>query len=247
MQDMTAPETRLLPVEPAGTYPLDALKNSLGERKFNQRPYLFEQGDYDVAIVTPILKYRLSEGARLQAQEQKEKRATRTTRAIQGTFRPLDDLRNWAEYAGEYRPVIQIEASPRLGRARWAPFDFRRLTSPNPYALRMNFKADFYRMKLFCGAQEIEPIHPGKVPTELDYHTQSYEITDASFVGLYSYSYDAISPGCPAVTLQLFSEAEPDKPVSKVLDAKTVARIAADFEPVRKAQRQLKTEAGAAR
>jgi hypothetical protein len=111
----------------------------------------------------------------------------------------------------------------------------------------MQFQADFYRMKLFCGTQEIEPIHPGKFATELDYHTAEYEISDATFNGLYSYPYDAISSSCPTVTLQLFSEKEPDKPAIKVLDAKTVARVTADFEPFRKAQAELSTEAGAAK
>ena len=113
----------------------------------------------------------------------------------------------------------------------------------NPNAVRMKFKADLYRMKLFCGTQEIEPIQPGRVSMELDYHTQEYEISDATFEGLYSYPYDAISSSCPTVTLQLFSEKEPDKPVTKVLDAKTVARVTADFEPFRAAQGKLQTEA----
>jgi S1-C subfamily serine protease len=246
LRDLTPPEARLLPVEPVGTYPLDALKSSLEARKFDEGPYIFRQGDYDVAIVTPILKYRLAEGARLRAQQEKEKRTTRTTRAIQGTFRPLDDLKDWAEYAGEYQPLIQIEASPQLGPDFGLKLD-RKKFRENPYARRMKFRADFYRMKLFCGAQEIEPIHPGRVSTELDYHTQQYEIADATFTGLYSYPYDAISSSCSSVTLQLFSEKEPDKPVAKVLDAKTVARVAADFEPFRKGQGELRTEAGAAK
>lgn len=247
LRDMTAPESRLLPVEPGGTYPLDALKTSLEVRKFDESPYIFRQGDYDVAIVTPILKYRLAEGSHLTEQQEKEKRTTRTTRAIQGTFRPLDDLKDWAEYAGEYKPVIQIEASPRLGLALGPRFDLKKLDPKNANTRRLKFKADFYRMKLFCGTLEIEPIHPGKVASELNYHTQAYEIADATFEGIYSYPYDAISSSCPAVTLQLFSEKEPDKPVSKVLDAKTVARIAADFEPLRKGQPESKSKTGAAK
>ena len=56
--------------------------------------------------------------------------------------------------------------------------------------------------------------------------------------GVYSYPYDAISPSCGKVTLQLFSEKEPDAAVSKILDAKTIGRVAADFEPFRKGQAQ---------
>ena len=243
MRDMTPPEARLLPVEPGGTYPLNALKTSLEAKKFDQGPYLFRQGDYDVAVVTPILKYHLSEGSRIAAQQQKERRTTRTTRAIQGTFRPLDDMKDWAEYAGEYKPVIQIEASPRLGVDFRPKFDLKRLNPDNANAKRLKFKADFYRMKLFCGTKEIEPIQPGKAASEIDYHTKSYEIADATFSGIYTYPYDAISPECSSVTLQLFSEKEPDKPVTKVLDARTVARVAADFRPFREAPSESRTDA----
>jgi S1-C subfamily serine protease len=247
LRGMTPPDARLLPVEPAGAYPVNAIKSSLEEsRKFDESPYIFHQGPYDVAIVTPVLKYRLAEGARLREREEKEKRTTRTTRAIKGTFRPLDDLKSWTEYTGEYKPVIQIEASPQLGRDMGLKLDVKKFRK-NPKAMRMKFKADFYSMKLFCGAQEIEPIHPGRVSTEIDYHTAEYEIADSTFMGLYSYPYDAISSNCSEVTLQLFSEKEPDKPVIKVLDAKTVARVAADFDPFRQAKGDSSTVAGAAK
>jgi S1-C subfamily serine protease len=245
MRDMAAPVAGLLPVEPAGTFPLDALKSALEARKFDEDPYVFRQGDYDVAIVTPILKYRLTQSSRMKEQAEKEKRTSRTERAIKGTFRPLDDFKNWADSLGEYKPVIQIEASPRLGRDIGLHVDLSRLKKKNANAVRMKFKADFYRMKLFCGTREIEPINPGKAAKEIDYHTSSYEIADATFVGVYLYPYDAISSDCSDVTLQLFSEKEPDKPVSKVLDAKTVARVTEDFQPFRKQVSGSRTAAGA--
>jgi hypothetical protein len=189
----------------------------------------------------------LAEGSHLREQQEKEKRTTRTTRAVRGTFRPLDDLKDWAEYAGEYEPVIHIQASPRLGPDVGLKLDLKKLDPKYGDARRLKFKTDFYRMKLFCGTREVEPIHPGKVANELNDNTRSFEIADATFVGLYSYPYDAISSACPSVTLQLFSEKEPDKPVSKVLDAKTVARIATDFEPLRKGQPESKSKTGAAK
>jgi S1-C subfamily serine protease len=243
MRDMKTPTARLLPVEPAVTFPVDALKSSLEARKFDESPYVFRQGDYDVAIDTPILVYQVNERYRLKEMAQKEKRTTRTARAIKGTFRPLDDFKNWADSLGAYKPVIHIEASPRLGRDIGLKFDSKRLKNPN--AMRLKFKTDFYRMKLFCGTQEIEPITPGKGPMEIDYHTQSYEISDATFRGFYTYPYDAISPECSSVTLQLFSEKEPDKPVIKVLDAKTVERVAADFKPYRETLKESRTKTSA--
>jgi S1-C subfamily serine protease len=234
MRDMTMPDGRLLAVEPGGTFPLSALKQSLEEkRKFDVSPYIFRQDDFDVAIVTPILKYHLSQSSRVAAQEEKERRTTHATRAIKGTFQPLADMKDWEEYTGEYRPEILIEASPRLGADIRPKLDLKRLDPGNPHPVRLKFKSDFYRMKLFCGTKEIEAFQPDKAPFELNYHSSAVEINDASFIGFYTYPYDAISPECSSVTLQLYSEKEPDRPIIKLLDAKTIERVAADFKPYR--------------
>jgi hypothetical protein len=103
----------------------------------------------------------------------------------------------------------------------------------------MKFKTDFYRMKLLCGQKEIQPIQPGKIASVLNVHNPFVNVTDATYEGFYAYPYDAISSDCEKVTLQLFSEKEPDKPETKILDPKTVAQVVTDFEPFRKGQIEL--------
>jgi S1-C subfamily serine protease len=247
LRELTPPTAKLLPVDPPGSYPVDALKSSLEAKKFDETPYEFREGAWDIAVVTPILKYHLTEAVRLREQKEKERRTTRSTRAIEGTFRPLDDLKGWEEYAGEYKPVIQIEVSPRLGPD--IGFNFHRpdRNQKSSSARRLKYRSDFYSMKLFCGTQEIEPIHPGKVPVELEYHTKEFEISDASFQGIYTYPYDAISPSCGTVTLRIFSEKDPQQPTVKTFDAKTIARVESDFAPIRQAQDRLSSEAAGAK
>jgi S1-C subfamily serine protease len=249
MRDTQPPEPTLLPVEPTGSYPIDALKASLQEEKFDERPYVFGQGNYDVAIITPILKYHLAEGGAVRAQKEKEKRTKKGAEAIQGTFQPLDELRNWAEYIDEYRPVILIEANPRLRETFMSALGRGMAASGGIYGgpAKMRFKTDFYRMRLLCGDKEIQPILPGKVADVLDVHNPFVNVTDATYEGIYSYPYDAISPTCGTVTLELFSEKEPNKPVGKTLDAKTVSRIAIDFEPFRRGQIQVTPEPNSAK
>ena len=86
-------------------------------------------------------------------------------------------------------------------------------------------------MRLKCGEKEVEPIHPGKAATVANAHNAFVNVTDATYVGFYSYPADAISPACGRVALELFSEKEPDKPAVKELDSKTVQRIWNDFQP----------------
>lgn len=233
MGDSTLPSARYLPVEPTDAYPLDPLKETISAEKFNRHPYLFSEAGFDVAMVTPVLKYRLEKEVQLAAAKEKGKRTKKHEAAVQNTFEPLRDLRGWAEYAGQYKPVLLIEAEPQLRETFWSAFGRGLAASGGNYGgpARLKYKTDFYRMKLLCGGKEVEPIHPGKAATVANAHNFFVNVTDATYVGIYTYPADALQPSCGEVTLELFSESEPDKPHIKVLDSKAVERIWADFQP----------------
>jgi hypothetical protein len=186
--------------------------------------------------MTPVLKYSLKMRADVEAAKEKSKRTRGSKTAIQGTFQPLDDLHSWAEYVGEYQPVIQIRATPKL-RETFGSALMRGMTAQNGISTipaKMRFKTDFYKMRLMCGGQEIEPILPGKVAKVVDVRNHFVNVTDASYEGLYTYPPEAISASCGEVTLELYSEKRPESAKVKVLDRKTIDRVWTDFEPYRK-------------
>jgi hypothetical protein len=82
----------------------------------------------------------------------------------------------------------------------------------------------------FRGA-EVQPLFPGKVERVLDERNPLVNVTDATFDGLYKYSANAITAKCGTVTLQLFSEREPDHAKEKDLDQKTINAVVSDFAP----------------
>ena len=233
MKDVAMPGVRLLPVEPTDTYPLDALKETISGEKFNRHPCLFSESGFDVAMVTPVLKYRMREAVQLAAAKEKGKRTKKHEAAVQNTFEPLRDLRGWEEYAGEYKPVLLVEAEPQLRETFLSALGRGLAASGGSCGgpARMKYKTDFYRMRLLCGGKEVEPIHPGKAATVANAHNAFVNVTDATYVGIYSYPADALQPSCGEVVLELYSEKEPDKPNRKVLDSKAVERIWADFQP----------------
>ena len=57
---------------------------------------------------------------------------------------------------------------------------------------------------------------------------------DTTFQGRYVYLPDAMSPACGGVVLEIFSEKDPNAPVTKPVEAATVERVWADLEPYRK-------------
>jgi S1-C subfamily serine protease len=233
MSDGTLPSARYLPVEPTDTYPLDSLKETIGAEKFNRHPYLFSEASFDVAMVTPVLKYRMEEAVQLAAAKEKGKRTNKHDAAVQNTFEPLRELRGWAEYVGEYKPVLLIQAEPQLRETFMSALGRGLAASGGIYGgpAHLKFKTDFYRMKLLCGGKEVEPIHPGKAATVANAHTAFVNVTDATYVGIYTYPADALQPSCGEVALELYSEKDPDKPNRKVLDSKAVERIWSDFHP----------------
>ena len=232
MKTDSKPSANILPSFPTDTYPIEALKASANIEKFKLDPYIFGLGDYDVAIVTPILKYR-GLATEVKAGKEKERRNRKHAQAAQGTFQPLDDLKDWEEYVGEYEPVLVIQASPKLKESFLSAFSRGMAASHGyiPGPAKLHFKTDFYRMRLLCGTQEVKPLFPGKIQRIVNEHDAMANITDATFDGLYKYSADAINEKCLTVTLQVFSEKEPDKPKEKVLDKKTISAVIADFGP----------------
>jgi hypothetical protein len=239
MHDVTKPDGRLLPVEPIDAYPLEAIKEAIQVEKFDTKPYVFGAGDYDVAMVTPVLIYRERERGKFEAAKEKAKRTHKKPEAVKDTFQPLQDLKSWEEYIGEYRPVLLVQASPKLRETFWSAFGRGLAAYGGGYGgpARMKFKTDFYKMRLLCGSSVVEPIHPGKVARVIDAHNYFVNVTDATYDGFYSYPADAISPSCGQVTLELYSEKDPNKPTVKALEPKTINRVWNDFDPYRQAHK----------
>jgi len=236
---VTRPPATLLPVEPPTPFPIDAIKETLLVEKFDAKHYGFGMGDFEVAVITPPYRYRMEREGEIQAAKQKEKRTKKNESAAEGTFRPLDDLRNWAEYIGEYKAVLMIRAMPKLRETTGSAFRRGLIggLSNTGYGgpATMHFKTDFYKMRLQCGNKEVTPIQPGKVAHVVDVRNYFVKASDATYEGFYTYPPDAISPSCGQVTLEMYSEKNPESAVKKALDEKTIAKVWEDFAPYREA------------
>jgi S1-C subfamily serine protease len=231
MAGMQKPLAKLLAVDPTDTFPLAAIKEVAEAKKFDASRYVIGIGDFTVTLLTPTLKFRMETEAEREAAKTRGKR-NKKEGAVQGTFRPFEDIRGWREYVGDYKPILLIRATPALGESFWGAVG--RGMAAN-YGIRvqakLRFKTDFYKMRLMCGDKEVEPIHPAKIAHILSESNYLISIKDATYEGFYSYPADAISERCGKVTLEMYSEKKPNEGKVKVLDVKTVTKIAADFAP----------------
>jgi S1-C subfamily serine protease len=242
MSSTARPKPDLLPVEPTDLFPIEAIKSTLLQEKFDARPYSLGVGDFDVAVITPPLKYRAERESQIRAAKEKGKRNRKSEVAVQNSFRPLDDLKNWEVYVGEYKPVLLIRATPKLRETGGSMFLRSLAAAGGAYNVpaKLRFKADFYKMTLTCGSKEIAPISPGKIAHVVDVRTGLVNATDATYEGFYEYPADSIGPSCGQVTLTVYGEKDPNKAFSKKMDSKSVERIFQDFEPYRSQQESPK-------
>ena len=229
-----APSKVLLQVEPTEKYPLPALKQALqSENKRTARNYLLGVGDFEVSVITPPLKYMIMMNSSEAAAKELNKRLKKGKTEV--TVNPVNQLHNWAEYAGEYDALIHIRASSKLHETFLSGLSRSMAATQGGYGgpARMKFKTDFGRMRLLCDGIEMQPIQPGKIFYMMNVSNYFVRVEDASYEGFYTYLLDAISPACGQTVLQIESLTKPGKPVEVKLDRKLVQRVYDDFAPYR--------------
>ena len=228
------PKTTLLPVEPLRPFPVDSLKTAVQGRKFRAGDYQLGAADFDVSFITPVLTYGVqyqTEQANLQERAKRNKKAG----AVQDSIQPFEEFKNWSEYVGEFQPVLMIRATPKLVEGFWSGLNRGLAQSQGYYAgpANMHFKADFYKMRVFCGAAEVTPIHPFKIEHRVAVRNAAVNVNDATYEGLYVFEPDALGPHCGAVRMILYTEKEPEKGDTRVINAKSLQQLWQDFAPYR--------------
>jgi S1-C subfamily serine protease len=222
MTDAAPPNGTHLPVEPVRPFPVNALKDAAQRRAGSLSPYQMSSSDFDVAFMTPVLIY----GARHQSEQEtgNERRGgPRTPDAEPAVVRPVMDFGNWSEYVADSPPVLLVRVTPKLAEGFWTTVA-RGAARTQGVALPpiKHFKSGFSRMRVFCGDAEVTPIHPFKLE-------QRVSESDAIYEGLYVFDPGALGPHCGTVKLVLYSEKEPAKGDTRVVDPRVLQQIWQDF------------------
>jgi S1-C subfamily serine protease len=204
------PDGMHLPVEPARPFPENLLKDAAQRRVGNLSPYQMSSSDFDIAFITPVLAY----GAQ--------------NRTDQTRGRAFADFGNWSEYVADVPPVLLVRVTPKQVEGFWTTVA-RGAARTQGVALPpiKHFKSGFSRMRAFCGDAEVMPIHPFKLE-------QRVSESDAIYEGLYVFDSDALRPDCGTVKLMMYSDKEPGKGDTRMVEPRVLQQIWQDFEPYRK-------------
>jgi S1-C subfamily serine protease len=222
MEGTAPPSGTHLPVEPARPFPLDALENGKERHAGSLTPYQVSSSDFEVTFITPGLAYA--------AQQQSGRGRTGgalSPEAAEARERLLTDFGRWSEYVADVRPVLLIRVTPKLTEGFWTRVARGAVwTQGVSLPPIKRFRPGFSRMRAFCGSTEVPPIHPFTLETRVSER-------DAIREGLYVFDPDALGPQCGTVELVLYSEKEPTRGDSRVVDPKVVEHIWQDFAPYR--------------
>jgi hypothetical protein len=154
-------------------------------------------------------------------------KGTRLREVAPLVVRALSDFSNWSEYVADVPPVLLIRVTPKAVEGFWTKVA-RGAAQTQGVGLPpiKRIKSGFLRMRAFCGEAEITPIHPFKLE-------QRVSESDAIYEGLYVFDPDALVPTCESVKLVLYSEKEPEKADTRVVDPTVIQQIWQDFAPYR--------------
>jgi hypothetical protein len=219
MQTAPRPVATPLPVEPPRPFPADALNAAVTSRQGSLNPYQISSSGFDIAFLTPVLIHA--------AQHNVQQAGTRSTAMQQGSPIVATDFGDWSDYFADDPPVLVIRVTPKLAEGFWTTFA-RGAAYTQGVALPpiKHFKPGFSRLRALCGDVEVTPIHPFIL-------TQRVSETDAIHEGLYIYDPQALGPNCKSVKLVMYSEKEPEKPDTRVVDPQIIERIGQDFAAYR--------------
>ena len=235
------PSAELLPTEPRDSYPAEVLKNKVDLKTFKPKAYEADFGQYQLTMITPVLKHYLNERNRIAFERQKkkiEKDGMITTPVMANSFY---ELRNWGDYVNQMRPVVHLLVVPEVSATGKSTF-LSLLTlgvglmggAPMILPPDFKFKADFEEMSLTCDGKPVTPIQRGKI--EFTKSLSSYLKTRqrTAYAGVYTYSAETFAPDkCKQMSLQVVSQQSPATPEIRDVDPRMVQQVWSDFEPSR--------------
>ena len=129
------------------------------------------------------------------------------------------DFGNWSDYLRDVGQVLLVRVSPQFEESMWKALA-RGAAATQGMAIPplKSFTSNFLRLRAYCGDAEVTPIHPFIIEHEVPGRSAIRE-------GLYVFEQAAFGPQCPAVRFSMFSEKDPQRPDTKVIDLKLFEQL----------------------
>ncbi len=226
MANAEPPSGAHLPVEPGWPAPEEAFKEAAEHRAGSLNPYQIASPTFDIAFITPVMIF----GSRYQAEQLSRRSRSQGARGIDAGPAPVPrllDFGSWSDYVEDEPPVLFVRVAPKMVEGFWQ--SVARGAAYTQGAALPAFKhpkSAFLRLRAYCGDVEVIPIHPFML---------EYRISEQDTIseGLYAFDPGAFGPQCTTVKVVVYSEKDPERGETQVIEPRIVQQIWQDFAPYR--------------
>jgi S1-C subfamily serine protease len=224
MRGAAPPGGTPLPIEPPPWSSSQTLDELVRRRAGSLSPAQMSSADFDINFLTPVQVHAARGRRQGDAARDRGGEVGRLDVAAERA-RLLMDFGAWSEYVAAFPNLLLVRVTPRLVEGFWTMVA-RGAARTQGMALPpfKHFKPGFSRMRLFCGPEEVTPIHPFMLEQRL---SESEAIVE----GLYVFDPATLGPHCSTVKLMLYSQKEPEKADTRMVDGKVLTQIWQDLAP----------------
>lgn len=191
----------------------------------DQWPHKVVAKDFDVALITPPM---LMQDRNARPQSLPVRGGGVASAPARTLVDPLAEFGSWSDYVVDVPPVLLVRVTPKFTEGLWTRVA-RAAAYTQGAALPpiTRLTPGFLKLRAFCGETEITPIHPFRIEQRVSETTATHE-------GLYAFEPGAFAPSCASVSLQLYSEKEPEKGETVVVPGTLVEQVWQELSPYRR-------------
>jgi hypothetical protein len=129
------------------------------------------------------------------------------------------DFGSWTQYVSEAGPVLIVRISPQFEESVWKTIARGAAATQGVMLPPLkSLSANFAQLRAYCGDTEVLPIHPFLVDHQVPGRAPIRE-------GLYVFDRAGFGPHCPTIRFAMFSEKDPQRADTKVIDPKLFEQL----------------------
>ena len=130
------------------------------------------------------------------------------------------DFGTWSEYVRDVDQVILVRVSPQFEESVWKMLARGAAATQGVWLPPLkSVTSNFRQLRAYCGDNEVAPIHPFIVEYQVSGRAPIRE-------GLYVFEAGAFGPHCSSIKFSMFSEKDPERADTKVIDPKLFEELA---------------------
>lgn len=230
------PPATLLPVVPEDPFPIEGLKWA-AERCGKASNYTLKAPGFDIQILTPSRRYFLTKTSTQPLAEKRRSREAAAGVDPSEMYDPLGNLlREWAEYVGEYSPLVEIHVEPATGLTTGSLILNALGAAAAGYsgtyyegAYTYEFKSDLQDLELIDGGNAIPEVLRGMRMMPVSISERSVKMEDIAQRGVFMFLPEVFKS--PNLRLRIRDLKKPGQVINVPIPQACREQILADFEP----------------